>query len=440
MMKLRAWMQSRKGVYILMGLLFVYMLILNLLTPYIADDYVYRFSFADSSLNRTVADVVKSMYAHCFNMNGRVISHSLESLFLLMPKLVFDLCNAAVYVFVMYALYRICNFKRRPCPVLFLVIAMAFWYFMPVFGQVVLWQVGALNYLWGLAVGAAFLLPYIVNYVNSADPLPSGWMKVLFSAAALVVGMYTEVTSFVVILLGLLLIVISGATGRTAWKNWLWIPLGIALVGFLIMMQMPAEINAKEGEPGLAQLMKGFDTAAEMMELHLKWLCIIWGGCFDLGVYGKVRTERLVLSGLFAFGAVVGNFMLTVAAYYPERCLCTSCMLLILACGVVIPELKSGGVGACRACAGAALAVAFLFSLARGSYDIFRTYTDFTAREIIIAQAVQEGRRELALPLVHAHSQYSAFWDTKDLDTETANSWPNNQMAQYYGVSSITGY
>lgn len=440
MTKLKLWLQSKKSVYILMGLLFFYMLLLNCLTPFIADDYVYRFSFKDGTLNRSVMDVAKSMYAHCFSMNGRVVSHSLESLFLLLPKLLFDLCNAAVYVLLMYGLYRICNFGKQACPALFLVISMAFWCFMPVFGQVALWQVGALNYLWGLAVGIAFLLPYAVCYVNSKDPLPKLWMKIVFSVAALLVGMYTEVTSFVAILLGLFLLVLSGVTGRIKWKSWLWIPLAVALVGFLIMMRMPAEINAKQGEMTLAQLMRGFDTATEMLELYLKWPCIIWGVCFALGVYGKVRSERLVLSGLFAFGAVVGNFMLTVASYYPERCLCTSCMLLVLACGVLLPELKNGGLGAFRAGAGAALAVAFLFSLARGSYDIYRTYTDFTARETIIAQDVQEGKRELALPLVHAHTQYSAFWDTKDLDTEIADTWPNNQMAEYYGVSSILGY
>lgn len=440
MTKIKEWMQPKRCMRILMGLLFCFMLLLNCLTPYIADDYAYRISFHDGQLNRNIMDVIRSMYAHCFTMNGRVISHGLESLFLLLPKIVFNLCNAAVYTLLMYALYRISNIGKRENPLMFLGISMAFWHFMPVFGQVALWQVGALNYLWGLAVGIVFLLPYIVCYVKKSDPLPKLWMKVLFSVAALCVGMYTEVTSFIAILLGGILLGISGATGRIQWKHWLWIPLGIACVGFLIMMRMPAEINAKQGAMSLGQLLSGFDIATQMLESNLKWLCIGWGLCFGLGVYGKLQTERLVLSGLFAFGAVVGNFMLSVASYYPGRCMCTSCMLLVLACGVLMPELKTGTAGAFRACVTAGLSVAFLFSLARGSYDIWWTYTSFKAREIVIEQAKNQGQEDLKLQIVHANTKYSAFWDTKDLDVETADTWPNNQMAVYYGVHTIIGY
>lgn len=439
MTRMKDWLQPKRCVWLLMGLLFCFMLLLNWLTPYVADDYVYRISFYNREINRSVGDVIRSMYAHCFSMNGRVISHGLEALFLLMPKMVFNLCNAAVYTLLMYALYRIANLGKRENPLMFLGISMAFWYFMPVFGQVALWQVGALNYLWGLAVGIAFLLPYILCYVNKSDPLPKLWMKILFSLAALCVGMYTEVTSFIAILLAGILLVISGASGRMRWKHWMWIPLGIACVGFLIMMRMPAEINAKQGETGLDQLLRGFDVATQMLENNLKWLCVAWGVCFGLGLYGKLPTERLVLSGLFAFGAVAGNFMLSVASYYPERCMCTSCMLLILACGVLMPELKTGTAGAFRACVITGLSVAFLFSLARGSYDIWWTHTSFTAREIVIEQEKKEGREDLVLQCVHAHTKYSAFWETKDLDIETADTWPNNQMAVYYGVNSIIG-
>lgn len=439
MARIKIWVQSKCCIWVMMGLLFCFMLLLNCLTPLIADDYVYRISFQTGELNQSVTDVLRSMYTHCFTMNGRVVSHGLESLFLLLPKLVFNLVNAAVYVGLMYVLYRICNIGKKAQPWLFAVISMAFWYFMPVFGQVALWQVGALNYLWGLAVGIVLLLPYLACYARGRDLLPKVWMKVLFCLAALPIGMYTEVTSFVAILLSLVLLVAAAISGRIKWKSWMWLPLVIACVGFLIMMRMPAEMNAKQGEEGLDQLLRGFDAAAGMLETHLKWFCVLWGGCFGLSLYRKLPQEKLVLSGVFAFGAVVANFMLTVASYYPERCLCTSCMLLILACGILLPEWNRAGMGALRALMGTALTVAFLFSLSRGAYDIWWTHTSFTARELVIAQAVEEGQEDLVLQIVHPHTKYSAFWGTKDLDVETTDTWPNRQMARYYDVNSILG-
>lgn len=59
--------------------------------------------------------------------------------------------------------------------------------------------------------------------------------------------------------------------------------------------------------------------------------------------------------------------------------------------------------------------------------------------EQLIAEYVAAGEADLVLPLVHANSEYSAFWGIKDLDTETTDTWPNTQMAEYYGVNSIIG-
>ncbi len=110
--------------------------------------------------------------------------------------------------------------------------------------------------------------------------------------------------------------------------------------------------------------------------------------------------------------------MLIVASYIPQRCLCTTTMLLILACAVLVPELLSKKAGAVCACGCMVLATAFLFQLVTGSYEIWRNYTNFTAREQLIAQYIEEGQTDLTLPCIHATSPYSAFWGTTDLNRE----------------------
>lgn len=440
MEKIKRWNHSKKSIYGAMLLLFLFILALNCMTPYIADDYVYRLSFSTKQELKSLSDIIPSMYVHCYRMNGRVISHGLEQLFMLAPKLVFNLCNAAVYTGLIYMLYRICNSGKSTNALLFAGIGAAFWYAMPVFGQVALWQVGSLNYLWGLAVGTSFMLPYLMSYLRKEPALTKLWEKLLFSVAALFAGMYTEVTSFIAILLSLCLLVILCVTRCIKWKNWMWIPLILGLVGFLIMMNMPAEANAKFGDMTIETLLQGFNTATEMFREHLLWLLLAWGVLFSLEVYGKIPYRRLVLSGLFAIGAVAANYMLTLASYYPERCMCTSCMLLILACGVLLPELHKGSAGAVRACMGTTLTIVFLFSLVSGSYEIYRNYTNFKSRELLIAQAVAEGQQDLVLPCIHAANSYSPFWGITDLNTEESDTWPNNQMAVYYGVQSISGY
>ena len=435
-----SWYRSRNLLLVCLCVLFLFLLLLNCLTPYIADDYGYRLGFHNKEPLESLGDVARSMYVHCFAMNGRVVSHSLEQIFMLMPKLVFNICNAAVFTGLIYLMYRVVNLGRKRNVLLLVAVGMAFWYFMPVFGQVALWQVGALNYLWALPVGLGLMLPYIYCFYKRSELLKRIWHKVFFCVLAFFTGMYSEVTSFVAILLSLILLVLTMALHQGKRKTWLWIPLGLAAAGFLVMMLMPAEMSAKQGELTLEALMKNFSAVTELLRQHLLVLCLTWAVMFALGCWLQADRDRLILSGLFVFGALTASYMLIVASYIPERCLCTTTMLLILACGVLVPELLQKRSGALCACGGAVLTVAFLFQLVTGSYEIWRNYSNFLSREQLIAEYVAAGETDLVLPLVHANSEYSAFWGIKDLDTETTDTWPNTQMAKYYGVNSIIGY
>ena len=93
--------------------IFLWMLALNVLTPYLCDDYTYRLNFATAEPMESVLEILPSMYAHSFKMNGRLISHGLAQLFMLLPPLVFDLVNSAVFLFTLLLALRLCGGKCR---------------------------------------------------------------------------------------------------------------------------------------------------------------------------------------------------------------------------------------------------------------------------------------------------------------------------------------
>ena len=90
MTRIRQLNASRHGMIISSVLVFVIMFLLNSMTPYLVDDYGYMFSFADGTRVRTLSGLVQSMVRHCFTVNGRVVAHTLEQVFLMMPKPVFN--------------------------------------------------------------------------------------------------------------------------------------------------------------------------------------------------------------------------------------------------------------------------------------------------------------------------------------------------------------
>lgn len=436
---LKAFNSSRKFLIAAMALLFFFMLLLNSITPYVADDFAYMISFYDQWWIENLMDVVYSMYAHSFSMNGRIISHAFGQAFMIGPKWVFNLCNALVYVVLMYFLYRIANFKCKRNLLLFMGICMSFWLFMPTFGQVALWQLGSVNYLWALLVGIVYLSPFVYRFVYQGELLPRLWQKILFCLFALPFGMYTEITSFIALFLGVVLLVLARVVKKASLKSWLVIPSVIAAAGYLLLMNMPAEVAAKRTDLSITILLNNFGKATNMLKTYGLTLLIIWIVLFVLGIYEKVSAERLWLSGLFCFGAVSANYMLTIAAYYPERCMCTTITLLILACAVIVTDLIGTQLEIVCACGGSVLLVTFAFSLVIGTYDIGKTYLSFTMRETAIHQHIEAGELDLTLPLIIPSTQYSAYWGLRDLSTETSQTWPNNYMATYYGLKSLLG-
>lgn len=421
-------------------LLFLFMLALNCLTPYVSDDFVYRISFATKTPVTNIGDVVRSMYVHCFAMNGRVVSHFFGQTFMLWPKLVFNTCNALIYTALMVLLYRAANYHRERNLLLFAAICAAFWYYMPVFGQVAVWQIGSVNYLWGLLGGMVYLCPFLVKAVSQRELLPRVWQRVLFCVFAVLFGMYTEVTSFIMIFLACLLLAAAPLTKRGSWRSWLWVPAALGAVGYLILMTMPAEIAAKQAAMTLATLLENFKRSTIALQTNGKELLIAWVVLFVLSLYAKLPADRLLLSLLFAMGAVAANYMLIMASYYPDRCFCTTAMLLILAIGVLAADLSFSRFSAVCACGGSVLALLCAFSVVFGVLDIEHTHRAFRQREAIIEELIAAGERDLEIPLVYAATKYSAFYGLQDVDTqERYDTWPNPEMSMYYGVDSVLG-
>lgn len=61
--------------------LFFLVFALSLLTPMLADDYSYSFSYADRSRISSVSAIISSLEAHRSYMNGRMASHFLPIYF-----------------------------------------------------------------------------------------------------------------------------------------------------------------------------------------------------------------------------------------------------------------------------------------------------------------------------------------------------------------------
>ena len=433
-MKLRELDRSPRAWDITCLVISMLMLALNRLTPYICDDFTYDLNFLTGEPLDSIFEIIPSMYAHSFSMNGRLISHGLAQVFMLLSPGVFDVVNTAVFVGTLWLMHRLCGSEST------LLLACSFcllWLLMPVFGQVVLWQVGAVNYFWSLTALLLFIAPELVRFLEGRVLLWRNWHRATFCVFGVFFGWYNEIASFVGICMVPCLILLGRWLNKDKIRLHRLLPVLFAVLGYAVMLSMPAQAANKSGGLTAALLVRRFAVCSGMLVKYLLPLLIplvlILFFKFD-----SLPRKKLILSGLFALAGVCANYMPLAASYYPERCLCTPVLLLIMALLFPLSEFakREYRMNFCLVCAVViCLSAPFILT---GSADIVSCHRQHAQREQTIAAAVDAGERDVTANVVIPQTRWSGYWGVRDL-TDDPDTWPNHDMARYYGLDSLIG-
>ncbi len=232
-------------------LLFGYLYYLNANAPFFADDYGYSFIWGTDDRVASIRDVFVSQYAHYFTWGGRSVAHVLAQTFLYLGKPIFDVANSLVFLFLILLIYWISRGERptlRVKPVPVQVIFGLLWFSSVVFGETVLWLVGACNYLWTTVIVLAFLLPYTLAYrgedVFSQHPsFASAGMFLL----GILAGWSNENSAAILLLLVAVFHIALWRRGEL--RPWMWAGFLGATMGFVFLIAAPgnfARLRASE--------------------------------------------------------------------------------------------------------------------------------------------------------------------------------------------------
>ena len=82
-------LSKRKQIILILICIFVMMLLLNILTPLLADDFSYSFNTDGEKLS-SFLDVLDYQVTHYFQWGGRTVAHTIAQVFLLFPKIFFS--------------------------------------------------------------------------------------------------------------------------------------------------------------------------------------------------------------------------------------------------------------------------------------------------------------------------------------------------------------
>ena len=433
-MKLRELDRSPRAWDITCLVISMLMLALNRLTPYICDDFTYDLNFLTGEPLDSIFEIIPSMYAHSFSMNGRLISHGLAQVFMLLSPGVFDVVNTAVFVGTLWLMHWLSGSESA------LLLACSFcllWLLMPVFGQVVLWQVGAVNYFWSLTALLLFIAPELLRFLEGRVLLWRNWHRAAFCVYGFFFGWYNEIASFVGICMVPCLILLGRWLNKDKIRLHRLLPVLFAVLGYAVMLSMPAQASNKSGGLTAELLVRRFAVCSGMLVKYLLPLLIPLALILFFK-FDSLPRKKLILSGLFALAGVCANYMPLAASYYPERCLCTPVLLLIMALLFPLSEFakREYCMNFCLVCAVViCLSAPFILT---GSADIVSCHRQHAQREQTIAAAVDAGERDVTANVVIPQTRWSGYWGVRDL-TDDPDTWPNHDMARYYGLDSLIG-
>ncbi|MFI3176773.1 MAG: DUF6056 family protein [Eubacteriales bacterium] len=430
---------KKYGYMVVFAITFLIMLVLNVLSPMIGDDYTYSMSIATGLKNQSVMDVVESMVYHYESWGGRIFAHTLASLFLMMPMYFFDICNSIMFVLLGYLIYRFVVVDDRGDVGILILIYMTLFLCIPAFAQTVLWLTGSCNYLWTTTTMIGFLLPYRI-YCKTGVSM-SKWMMIPYLLLAFLAGGSNEHVSASILLCAGLLTLFT-VYKKVAIRVWMILGLVVGFLGWIIMIMAPGNyvrleesIVAEESRRYiLVRYAKMFAEATQHFS-NSSWVLFGVILLMVLAFYHKLKKENILIAGFLLIGALLGHYAMIFVDQYAERAYIGIQICIIMAGLVLYYQLNTAYSHLLKQIVLAFVALQFSLQLVFATVPMITSYVDYIDREKIIADSIQQGIYEVETYAIKSTNSYNVF-GLNDISTD-ATYWSNVRTAKYYGLVSI---
>ena len=431
----------RRAFCLLAGAVFLVMLLFNCLTPYIADDFTFAYAFDTGLRLQSLPQLLQSLAFHYMEWTGRVVVKFFAQGFTMLPKIVFNLCNAAAYLALGLVVYRLALGRRsgRYDLAAFVLIEAALWEISPAFGQTNLWMCGACNYLWATLGCLAFLLPW--RYYLQKPFAARRGMAAAMAAGGLFAGWLSENTSA-----GLLVCLVL-CIAFLLWQKqkaplWMYTGLSGALAGFAILILAPGNYNRAgdfaDSSPFLTKYAVRFFNCLNMLWDYALPLLLAFAALYLLLWLQKPGAAALVWPMILLLGGLGANFAMILSPFYYTRSTHGVFGLLTAACAACLVQLDGAALKKLFAVAAACVSVVCVFDLFAAGYDIASYWMMSRNRETqILAEAAEGENADIVTYGIEPYTRWCGAYglpDIRESDEDSIGLARN----KWYGVAGLT--
>ena len=317
----------------------------NLLMPFVADDYSYKFiwdgagngNLLDSiDPNRlqpvqSLGDIFYSQWQHYFSWGGRSVAHVFVQFFVNHEKIFFDAANTFVFAALVILLFKIgTGLPLREMKKSYLLMILAGIYFCAP-SQIItmIWTTGACNYLWMSALELLFLLPFAETYHRKKFLTPNSSFLIAFLA-----GWSIEPGAAVTIFVTFMFILHFYKEKNL--QLWMKFSFVFLLIGFAILILAPGNFHRSELINATTNLRANFFDG--FLPVFLRE-AILFVPIIFYFVKAKTSPEVTKFILTFAAASVLSLLVMMCSPIFPERAGFPSTIFLLVASLAALKEI-----------------------------------------------------------------------------------------------------
>lgn len=442
---IRKGLESKKLNWIMfllvLGITFVYMVFLNSKTPLIADDFVYTFIFGTTIPVSSLGDIVGSQISYYLTWGGRVVAETLTQLFMFLGKDVFNIANSICYIVFCLCVYFLAVGRKIRWEGLLLT-TILIWFFIPMFGQTVMWLTGACNYLWCGTLILLVLLPFRFYQENQTKTLKSWGLAISMVPLFFLSGITNENTAGAMILI-MMLFTIVYYKRKIALPAFVYTGLFFSICGFFCMIFAPGNSMRVENESAVSEvtMMVGSNPIVTRLSYFaynlyaLMPLLLLTAIAFVILRSGKSRDKWLNFA-IFVVAAAAAMLVMLLPPKFPPRAMFGLSALLIIAIVYALGEveLNLSQIKKNIALPAMILLSFYVLSLGYVGIDVITVNKKYLARIQMIEE--QKNEQVVQLPAIMVLDSHNGMYGLKDVQVDP-NHWVNRALADYFGVPDI---
>lgn len=435
-------------ICIIAAVSFAMMFYMNIKTPMAADDFAYHYIFGNGSLETTsqrvssISDIITSMTAHYNWTNGRVITHFIVQLMILIGKPVFNVINALVYVVLTVLIYFHCVGKKaeKHSAVLFVAINLSIWSFAKQWGFSTVWLTGSINYMWATTIRLAALLPFRFYAEDGKNSHPVLKAFLMLFAGVLAGGTSENMSA---VFIGIVVLyMIYYRIKHYKFRPFFITALVGALPGYAFMMLAPGNrvrtdiVSGEERNTFLYRFVSIPGNAVLYLSALAAALLI-----FALLLWKKTKNGKLKFfnSIIFFLGAAAGAGVMLFSPSFPIHAWFGIIIALIVAVGSFVIQIDILNVNYRRiftviVCFWSVFC-AMQFYISSRETAVY--YNKYLQREAYIEEQKDLGNYDICLEKIPAKNEHMPLYQVSDISVDK-DMWKNTSKAKYYGLNSIT--